>query len=386
MVMANDIITGISVATNGAQQGGAVRRRVVKPFTFNGSAGEYFKIWIVNVLLSIITLGIYSAWAKVRSKRYFYSSTIVDGHAFEYLAKPKQILIGRLIAGAVLIVYVVVSNAFPGSEIAFFVLFIVALPWLIRRSLTFNARFSAYRNIRFDFKDTLGAAILNCLVWPLLAFLSLGLLYPFMVKQWKSYVLDHSRYGVTPFQMKAPMKEFYIYHFIVLCFLVGVGLLIWFLGTKVFSESVSVFLSNMSGGNMSATGTNEIPTSTVGFIIAAMTAMYIVFALVFLFVRAFLTAEITNLVWNNTRLANHRFHSTLKTSKLFWLFLSNALAIMLSVGLLIPWAKVRMARYRVEQYQLLVSGDLNNFVGAEQEKVSAMGQELGDFLDVDVGL
>jgi Zn-dependent protease with chaperone function len=56
------------------------------PFEFRGRAGEYFGIWIVNVLLSIITLGIYSAWAKVRRLRYFYGNTWLDGHNFEYHA------------------------------------------------------------------------------------------------------------------------------------------------------------------------------------------------------------------------------------------------------------------------------------------------------------
>ena len=54
---------------------------------FSGSAGEYFRIWIVNTFLTIITLGIYSAWAKVRTRQYFYAHTGLAGHSFEYLAK-----------------------------------------------------------------------------------------------------------------------------------------------------------------------------------------------------------------------------------------------------------------------------------------------------------
>jgi uncharacterized membrane protein YjgN (DUF898 family) len=57
---------------------------------FTGQAGEYFRIWIVNVCLSIVTLGIYSAWAKVRRKRYFYGNTLLKDAAFEYLADRKQ--------------------------------------------------------------------------------------------------------------------------------------------------------------------------------------------------------------------------------------------------------------------------------------------------------
>ena len=66
-------------------------------FSFHGRSSTYFKIWIVNILLSIFTIGIYSAWAKVRRLRYFYENTTLDGHQFGYHAQPVKILIGRLI-------------------------------------------------------------------------------------------------------------------------------------------------------------------------------------------------------------------------------------------------------------------------------------------------
>jgi hypothetical protein len=48
---------------------------IERPFEFRGEAREYFRIWIVNLALGIVTLGVYSAWAKVRSERYFYGNT-----------------------------------------------------------------------------------------------------------------------------------------------------------------------------------------------------------------------------------------------------------------------------------------------------------------------
>ncbi|HAG47009.1 MAG TPA: DUF898 domain-containing protein, partial [Gammaproteobacteria bacterium] len=73
------------------------------PVEFTGSGGEYFRIWIVNLVLTILTLGIYSAWAKVRTKRYFYRNTIIGGSPFEYHARPIQILKGRaIVVGAYL--------------------------------------------------------------------------------------------------------------------------------------------------------------------------------------------------------------------------------------------------------------------------------------------
>ena len=62
---------------------------------FGGSAGEYFKIWIVNLALTIVTLGIFSAWAKVRSRRYFNGNTFLGDHNFDYHGQPLRILIGN---------------------------------------------------------------------------------------------------------------------------------------------------------------------------------------------------------------------------------------------------------------------------------------------------
>ena len=68
-----------------------------KPFKFTGNAVEFFGIWVVNIALTIVSLGIYSAWAKVRTKQYFYGNTLLDHSAFQYLATPVQILKGRII-------------------------------------------------------------------------------------------------------------------------------------------------------------------------------------------------------------------------------------------------------------------------------------------------
>ena len=74
-------------------------------FSFSGTGSEYFRIWIVNLLFSILTLGIYSAWAKVRRTRYFYGSTSVAGTSFEYHGNPIAILKGRIMAFLLIIIY-----------------------------------------------------------------------------------------------------------------------------------------------------------------------------------------------------------------------------------------------------------------------------------------
>ena len=103
------------------------------PVQFNGKASEWFGIWIVNLLLSIITLGIYSAWAKVRTKKYFANNTVISDRNFDYHATGKQILIGRLIVVAGFILLQVMLVALPPLGILMMLALVVAIPWLLVR-------------------------------------------------------------------------------------------------------------------------------------------------------------------------------------------------------------------------------------------------------------
>src|SRR6266700_1306924 len=123
---------------------------------FTGEAGEYFRIWIVNLCLSVVTLGIYSAWAKVRRKRYFYGNTLLEDAAFEYLADPKAILKGRIIVVAAFAVYSVAGQINPLAGPLLGLVLLGVLPWLIVRALRFNAVNSAHRNVRFAFTASAG--------------------------------------------------------------------------------------------------------------------------------------------------------------------------------------------------------------------------------------
>ena len=121
------------------------------PFTFTGQAGEYFGIWIVNILLSVVTLGIYSAWAKVRNKRYFYGNTSLSSSSFAYHASPLQILKGRLIAFTFFAAYAISSSVAPALIGVFVIATIILTPWVVVRARAFNAFQSSYRNVRFGF-------------------------------------------------------------------------------------------------------------------------------------------------------------------------------------------------------------------------------------------
>src|SRR5690606_28413884 len=56
---------------------------------FTGDGREYFRIWVVNLLLTLATFGIYSAWAKVRRLQYFDRNTQLAGASFDFHGNPR---------------------------------------------------------------------------------------------------------------------------------------------------------------------------------------------------------------------------------------------------------------------------------------------------------
>ena len=134
---------------------------------FTGTGSEYFKIWIVNVLLTIITLGLYYPWAKVRNRRYFYANSTLADRNFEYHATGKQLFIGFLIAMVFFIIYNVIAQVSPQGSVLLLLVLFIAIPWLIWRSLMFNMRVTSFSNVYFSFTGKLGQAYLNFFVYPL---------------------------------------------------------------------------------------------------------------------------------------------------------------------------------------------------------------------------
>lgn len=129
------------------------------PLEFTGKASEYFGIWITNILLSIVTVGIYSAWAKVRTKKYFAHHTLLADTGFDYHAKPLNILKGRIIAVVLYSIYGLVSQASPLLAVIFLGLVFLATPWIILQSMRFNLRNTSHRGLRFNFVGKLGEAV-----------------------------------------------------------------------------------------------------------------------------------------------------------------------------------------------------------------------------------
>ena len=160
-------------------------------------AGEGIRIWIVNLALTILTLGICSAWAKVRKKRYFYGHTSIEGDPFDYRGNPIAILKGRIIAFIVFIAYTFGGKISPVVGAIAGIVLVFAMPWFIVRSLAFTAHNSAYRNIRFRFDGRYWGYPRLVIGGGLLLIVTLGLGYPYLKGRMVSFVARHESYGTS---------------------------------------------------------------------------------------------------------------------------------------------------------------------------------------------
>ena len=327
------------------------------PVEFTGTAGQYFRIWIVNLAATVLTLGVYSAWAKVRKRRYFYAHTKIDGESFEYRGRPLAILKGRLIAVGLLLGLIVIGNLYPelslesfGGKAVFFVIAVTLGPWLVVRSLKFNAANTAYRNVRLAFLGTWRGCFGVVIKYVWLVFITI--LYPYFKHQLVRYGAANHAYGATRFDV-ADFKKPFIHAYAVAYGLAILGVALM-LAVSFFTPWAAVFvLPGIYGG------------------------LLLLYALV--------RARTTNAVWNAIRVGPVRFECTLRARDFMWIYLSNVLAMVATLGFATPWAVIRTLRYRAQKTAVLVAGGLDQFVAERSAEVSASGEELGEMFGFDFG-
>lgn len=351
-------------------------------FYFYGTGSEYFRIWIVNLLLTIITLGIYSPWAKVRRLRYFYGNTELNDEPFDFTANPKRILIGRLIAiGAYLVISVL--GEFSPLIAAVGTLLIMALfPWLVRSTLRFRARNSQYKNVRFAFVGSLlGAYMLfglvifaNLLITGVgyvavnaqmvgtgvgIFLIGFALLAPFAWRLFKSYQFDNTQFGEMAFTWHASMLD--VYKAVLIP--IGIAILI-------------------SIGGVVMAGLGGVIGSDFGVVVVlAVIGMYLMVLLILPLIQACLH----KVVWGNLTIGKSEF--VLNDFSIFrfaFIQFTNFLLIGLTLGLFTPWAAVRLHRYKTETLSLVSYENFDEIITPQMVEESALGEEIADVFDIDV--
>jgi uncharacterized membrane protein YjgN (DUF898 family) len=339
-------------------------------FRFTGNGGDYFRIWIVNLLLTVLTLGIYSAWAKVRRLQYFYQHTELAGSRFDYHGNPLSILKGRVIALLLVLAYNFSFNISLIVGLVTVLVIALAFPWLLRNSLRFRAHYSSYRGLRFSFRGSLADAYITFLGYGILAFVSLYIVAPLFHQRLKRYQHGNARFGSLAFGFDASVGSFYRVYAIT--GLVTIG---------AFAV-VAVLLGGSFAGVQAALQGRD--ANVVGVVIAVLGVAVLV--LIGQFIGPLFSALSGNLIWNHTRLGEHRFESRLSPWQLLWIGLSNTVLVMITLGLFMPWAAVRLARYRAECMSLITATSLDAVVADVEQGIGAVGEEATELFDIDIGL
>lgn len=333
----------------------------IEAFAFSGTTSEYFRIWIVSLCLTIVTLGIYSPWAKVRKRRYLYRSTQLAGAGFDYHADPMVILRGRLIAFAVLGLYVFGAALVPGVEVSVVLIVMIVAPWLVVRARMFNARYTSYRNLRFRFDPVYGEAYKVIVGFGFLSAITLGLAYPYARYRRSKLLIDHAHFGSLQFQLSDVYR----------------ALLSTYAKASVLMVAAMVAVG-ISVAMLPRTPAGDVNPASAVFAIAPVAFIVLVYS--------YLGPAIAKLTVGHVAVGPHRIVCDWNIPRIMFIYFTNFAAVALTLGLAIPWATIRLQRYQYENLALEVQGDLDAIVATQADEVSAMGEEIGEVFDIDLGL
>lgn len=380
---------------------GSIERPLVIRFT--GSGSEYFRIWIVNLLLSIVTLSLYRPWAKVRRLRYFYANTLVDDHALDFHGNPRRMLRGYLLVGAMLIAYSLAGRISASAALVAFVALCILWPALLRASMQFRLANTSWRGLRFRFGGDLGGAYraLLPLFLPGLVLVAMGLgvkdrqhpphwyLSGFGILMlvtalilplawWNLKRYQHDNYGLGQWQTRlqlGPWKMYGLSLRVVGIFLIAAVCMAISVG------AIGTVAASMFGGSLH--GRPSAPLAVA----AGLAVAFISWLLILLVPMPYTVARMQNLVWSNTSTDTLRFESSLRFGALLRVTLKNWLLMVLTLGLYWPFAAVAVYRLRVEAITPKLRGDLDSLrEQARLRATDASGDAAGDLFGIDIGL
>lgn len=372
---------------------------------FTGSGSEYFRIWIVNLLLVIVTLTLYQPFAKARRLAYFHANTRVGGHALGFHGNPWKMLRGYLLVAAMGAAFAAAQYLSPVATLVALGLFAALWPALWRASLQFRLGNTSWRGLRFGFDGSLGGAYAAVLpmVLPLLVLIAagawagfqqaageapapppwwlglLGLLLP-LATPWglasvKRYQHGGYHFGGQTTRLDAGVGAFYLWALKV----AGVGVLLVLLLAGVFGAGLLGSLGGLGGMGRGA-------PSLVGVIVLLMLSL-VFYLLMFAVIGPFAVSRLQNLVWGRTASRRVAFRSELKLWPFVRLNAVNFILTVFTLGLYRPFAAVNSARMRLAAVQVLVRGDVEQWVARQSQRADdATGDAAGDFFGIDLGL
>ncbi len=302
----------------------------------HGKAGEFFAIFIVNLIFTILTLGIYRFWAKARIRRYLWSQSSFDGERFEYTGNGLEVFLGFLkVLGLALVGLVALGVVYAGLSmispllaavplVAAYLFFIFVMPLVgIYGARRYMLSRTGYRGVRFSQDGSPFDFAWRVLGYWFLNVITLGLFVPFAGCRARRYVFNNMKFGSQPFAFDGG-------------------------GGALFGPYLLALLLT-------------IPT----------------LGLVWLWYGARKARHYAA----HTRAGELSFELTFTTGQYVGLVLTNLVVILLTLGLALPWAVVRSMRFNLQHLE--VRGQLDyRSIQQSATRADAVNDGLAEVLDV----
>lgn len=378
----------------------------VQHLSFSGSGSEYFRIWVVNLLLTLATLGLYSAWAKVRKARWFAQHTALAGDRFDFHGRPWRILSGRVVAVALLLLWTWGFEFSLWLGLTVLALFCVAGPLLFASAQRFKLANTSWRGLRFGFEVPRRDVYLTCV--PLLLLWTAGsvaqaagveggwfvaaTLLPLAGLPWAHARLKrlqhrYARFGTRRFSMEPRAADFYG--------LYAKGLALVVVGGALGGVLASVAMGVWTRGFQS-------PADAEGSVLPWVLGLLVVL-LGWMMAWPYFAARLQQIVWGATSWGGDadatapagssgshntvRFGGTMRGRTLWRLVLANGALVLLTCGLYWPFAAVAVARYRVQSITVESDAPLAQVRAhappADEQR--SVGDGAADFFGLDLG-
>ncbi|AWV97337.1 YjgN family protein [Arcticibacterium luteifluviistationis] len=344
-------------------------------FNFTGNGKDLFIIRLVNLMLSLVTLGLYYPWAKAKTLKYLYSETQLDEEPFTFHGTGKEMFKGFIkIMAIILFLYflptLVSLSGASGSLVIVatlitFIGFMVLIPLAIHGTVRYRMSRTSYRGIHFGYRGSL-KELSKLYYWNLfLAIITLGIYVPWMTINLRGYVISNIRYGSKEFNYYRDGGELFLIN-------LKYGFISFFV-VMVMGFILGDFFAPASGFEKD--------------FLYKIGVFYVGMLLTILLVQGFYKKDVFNFHFNRTSISDnseHRFYGMMDNSEVFTFLIKNVPLLLFTVGIAWPWVQTNLLR--MVFYNLQIDGTLNlsDVEQTETAFTDASGEDLGDFLDIDI--
>jgi uncharacterized membrane protein YjgN (DUF898 family) len=345
----------------------------VHVLAFHGSGGSFFGIHVINMLLTILTLGVYYFWGKVKVRQYLYSQSEFNGDRFAFHGTGRELLWGFLRAFVVfggLSLLFRAAPLLPGglavkitAVLATYLLLFMLIPFAVAATRRYRLSRSSWRGIRFSFRGSIANFVRLYLKGIVLSFLTLGIYYPFFIARQQKYLVSHTYFGNERFRFDGNGHELMKIYLPLTVFPVLI------VATAVIVPSVLKLIGH--------------PGPVVAWVGGLTMLLIGCFALIYPF---WFEAAKQRYLWNHTKFGagDARFHATMSGGGLFLLKSGNAFLLLLTLGLAWPWTMVRNTNFLFNHLTLEGALDLSA-VRQDAQSATALGEGLDSLMDLDAG-